>query len=397
MSNRSWSRPFHIHIGAAMVLVAGSIIALMASRASRLPGPATAASSPPANVSRCQSCHAEIASSFPQTEHGNTLRKPDRELHERVAQLKAAHPEGLFGIKLFFREEDDRSLAISGPNGRVALPVNWWFGSGKHAQTPVCVWLNDEGDVEALECRVSWYPSHGWGATLGLTPASKQAGKNPAASASASPSWLESLGKVHDPAATRACFECHTTYLPFAADGRNFDWSRIVSGVSCERCHPGGERHAQARDRGANKTRRDNWRELTPLEAVNRCGECHRRADHLTPDELRPENKLLVRFASVGLVQSACFRKQAAGRSEGQSTRAGNHRLDCITCHDPHRPAESDWKFYVERCATCHAADAPRCSQQPLDSNCLPCHMPHVEVQPPLKFTDHWIRQRTDQ
>jgi hypothetical protein len=26
------------------------------------------------------------------------------------------------------------------------------------------------------------------------------------------------------------------------------------------------------------------------------------------------------------------------------------------------------------------------------DSNCLPCHMPPVEVAPHLMLTDHWVR-----
>ena len=132
---------------------------------------------------------------------------------------------------------------------------------------------------------------------------------------------------------------------------------------------------------------------MTPLESVNRCGECHRRADHLTPDELTPDNQLLIRFASVGLVQSACFLKQST-LSADQLPQGTRPRFDCVTCHDPHRPAESDSAFYVARCAACHNTAATKCSQQPSDSNCLPCHMPKVEVQPPLRFTDHWIRIR---
>ena len=135
--------------------------------------------------------------------------------------------------------------------------------------------------------------------------------------------------------------------------------------------------------------------DLPPLESINRCGECHRRSDQFTPDELTPQNKLLVRFAPVGLSLSACFKHQSAKKTADGTTM----RLVCTTCHDPHREAERDPQHYVRQCRECHGPkphQAPPCPTEPMTSNCLPCHMPQVEVQKHLRFTDHWIRATRD-
>ena len=53
----------------------------------------------------------------------------------------------------------------------------------------------------------------------------------------------------------------------------------------------------------------------------------------------------------------------------------------------------------AERCLSCHGSTAPHseCPAAPSTSDCTTCHMPKVEVQPHLRFTDHWIRVRDDE
>ena len=160
------------------------------------------------------------------------------------------------------------------------------------------------------------------------------------------------------------------------------DYEQAHAAIHCSRCHINSAEHLRQEDYDLRVLQR--WSELSPLESVNRCGECHRRADHFPEDELNPDNELLVRFASVSLSLSECFQNQSS-----------NQRLDCLTCHNPHRPAETSWKYYYQKCVKCHtnsAKSASTCSSPETSQQCLSCHMPKKDVSESLQFTDHWIR-----
>jgi hypothetical protein len=121
----------------------------------------------------------------------------------------------------------------------------------------------------------------------------------------------------------------------------------------------------------------------TAEEQVGFCGRCHRLPAMLPPGQIHPENPVLARFPSVGLIQSACFK---ASRGE----------LGCTTCHDPHARVSRDESDYDRVCLSCHAA-APRrvCSEPSAPrSGCASCHMPRRDVGQDLRLTDHWIRPR---
>ena len=111
-----------------------------------------------------------------------------------------------------------------------------------------------------------------------------------------------------------------------------------------------------------------------------------------SPKELVSQNSSLPRFAPVGLLMSKCFQLQ---HTQPQTT--NSIRLDCVTCHDPHRPTKTDPDHYNKSCRQCHSEDDAsliHCSRESLKSNCIGCHMPKVSVNAPAMFTDHWIRVR---
>jgi hypothetical protein len=187
--------------------------------------------------------------------------------------------------------------------------------------------------------------------------------------------------------------------VPVAA-GR-IDSANVQPGLGCARCHYEASEHLVAvgagetnvdadRVNAGDDARFDDWSQLPPLDSVNRCGECHRRADEFTAEELQPDNSPLVRFASVGLVMSRCFQQQAT-----LPPSSAVRRLTCLTCHDPHRPAESDPDFYRQRCLECHGTSPSHvrpCSSRPPSTQCTTCHLPKVGVHESLNFSDHWIR-----
>ena len=315
-------------------------------------------SSPAPAMQNCADCHEEIVESFLTAPHANTLF-PGASVVERYAGLEFKNGD----VTWRFSEKDGRLIANCG--SIEPFPVDWVFGSGTHAQTPVRTVieqdLDENKETESWELAVSWYPTIGLGRTLGNNPTST----------------ARTLGVFSQHAGTRQCFECHTHYLPI--EGKHINESAIKPGLHCARCHSDLDAHLQSE--GQHPMER--WSELTPLESVRRCGECHRRSDQMTSAELTPNNSLLIRFAGVGIEQSQCFQRQTDAL-----------RMDCLTCHDPHRPSERSNAFFVEKCMNCHSPGQTQCRVEPESENCLDCHMPKVEIQKGLKFTDHWIRIR---
>lgn len=323
---------------------------------------------------RCRACHEDVCKEFATAPHGRTLSlADDKSILDRFAGRSFDFPSG--GAKVTFSNRNNQ-LWMQSDQYPEPLHVKWIFGSGEHAMTPVSLLENSSGEMELIEGSVSWFSS----GNLGLTPG---------ADASGAPG-LGSLGAVKDHYTSLECFGCHVTELPYH-DGK-IDESRIVRGVTCDRCHPGSDEHIESVENGLGP-RIEKWSALSPLESINRCGECHRRADQLTKSELSPDRNVLVRFASVGLVMSACFKGQ-----QTPDQKSTNSRLDCLTCHDPHKQAETSSEYYTQKCVQCHQADgthAATCSSAMTSRECLTCHMPAVNVTDQLKLTDHWIRVRT--
>ena len=76
-------------------------------------------------------------------------------------------------------------------------------------------------------------------------------------------------------------------------------------------------------------------------------------------------------------------------------------KLDCVTCHNPHRDADTKARHYEAKCLGCHSDETPAkshsiCPIQP-KSGCVSCHMPkETSPIPHSRFTDHYIRVRHD-
>jgi hypothetical protein len=339
-----------------------------------LPKLLVSASSLPPEISRCKECHDSLVARFESSSHNNTLRRPDGLALRRLDGLSITCSDER-GTVRFVEYKGGlwaRSDAMPG-----SMQVDWIFGSGHHAQTPVSVLTGPSGRVELIEHAVSWYPETGLGETLGKTESS------------IIPAGLLSFGTHHGPRAAEECFSCHSSHLGMSENG--FQPNDVIAGVGCIRCHIRAAEHV--RSIGDGITSLDSWSELSPIESINRCGECHRRADHFTGDELVPENSTLVRFAPVGLSLSACFIHQS-DRSSGHSN---SQRLDCLTCHDPHATIPEQSQAFREACMRCHTGSANEsvvCSLRPAAPDCINCHMPKIKVNKHISFTDHWIRVR---
>lgn len=365
--------------------------------------PAIASAAGKIDKSTCAECHPGIVERFESAPHSRTLWRGD---DPHIISALAGKSIDIAGQSIRFDHREDQ-LWVSNSQLPFERRVDWVFGSGQHAMTPVSIDVDPMGYPRLTQFNASLLSSGKLAATPGTELAASRTnhtdgrGNQPP-----SETPLPSHGITSDAADTRRCFGCHVSYLP-QHNGR-IELSQLVPNVDCTRCHPGAEQHAAS---GGDLALGVDWTSLTPLESINRCGECHRRADEFTPDELDPSFTHLIRFAPVGMAMSPCFRGSQLGLSEGAADAKRRFpRFDCMTCHDPHQPAATDAEHYNVSCRTCHvqtghvgddAATAPAsyrttgsCTVQPQEASCIECHMPKVGSGDGLDFTDHWIRVR---
>jgi hypothetical protein len=341
---------------------------------SRTPQSRIAAPENQLTANQCLDCHSDIVTSFQQAPHAFTLRPGN---NPEVQTKWVGRQLTLRGSTYRFERIEDR-LYLTCDRFPGRYPVDWVFGSGHHALTPISLVENGEGETELIQLDVSWFA----GDILSLTPGHHERDEK-----------LPSIGLHHTAAQTQNCFGCHSTSL--VVEAGKFAWDKFHAGISCARCHPGSAVHLAS---GGETATELPWKQLSSRESIDRCGECHRRADEFTADEIKPDAVHLVRFAPVGLVQSACF--QASQTPSAAEDQDRSQRFDCMTCHDPHQPAAPEPGYYTKRCVSCHDGQSPThppCPTQPPAANCLSCHMPKVPTSDHLRFTDHWIRIRANE
>ncbi|MEZ5941540.1 MAG: multiheme c-type cytochrome [Planctomycetaceae bacterium] len=323
---------------------------------------------------RCAECHVDVTDQFATAPHAQTLlRVSEANLMSSLANREFVHPKTGVPYKL---ESAGEELHIASPAYGREAAVAWCFGSGHHARTPLITWRDPDGALASIEPLVTWFPDN----TLDVTPGMEKLEETYSVFA---------MGVLHPPQETTGCFGCHVTHLPLEEGRISFDG--IQPGVRCARCHTDLERHVSDMDAGRDTTI-ERFSQLSPHESVFRCGECHRRASEMGAKP-SPQDTSLIRFASVGLVESSCFLNQG----DVQLSNGETARLDCTTCHSPHSATDTDWRTHVAACIKCHDenhTDLVHCPQAGNEANCLPCHMPKVPQNSHLSFTDHWIRIR---
>jgi hypothetical protein len=317
-----------------------------------------------ADESSCVECHDQ-GRTFWETGHARTLRRANDPaslaLLGRLRETPAAVAEGIDVQIEAARQKVPVTSARADFVSRAGL--DWCFGSGAHAQTWVATLSDSHNATDLLEFRWSWYHSTD---TFALTPGQPD---------HIDEGYYGGLGWLFDQPLAQRCFSCHSSHLP--VESGHIRQDQIKAGVTCQRCHGPRAEHVASQGRIHDPF----WANVDQQESVNRCAECHRRAEEEKPENITQDNTSIVRFQPVGLTQSKCFT---------------NSDMTCVTCHDPHRPLATQDSLGIWQCIQCHdGADShrPICGARRTD-DCLTCHMPKVRMDRPLEFTDHWIRVR---
>jgi hypothetical protein len=317
----------------------------------------------------CRDCHPGEYAAHGRSGHNRTLRPAGSGPEARRLDGRRFPDPGEPDIAWSYAVRDGRLAATRSRGGVMdaPIPLDYALGSGQHATTFVTLTGEDTGRRGGLEHRLTYFAHSG---SLGLTP-----GQPKASASGPSPyGWVLTLRQLQD------CFDCHATRTSAGPSGP-LDVTAMIPNVSCERCHGPGQSHVDKARAGSPAE--DLAMILGPdgdaLSEVRSCGKCHRLPDQFHPRELRPENAVLARFPSVGLLQSKCYVESRGG-------------MRCATCHDPHARVSHEATAYQETCLSCHrAAPQATCPASP-SSGCIECHMPKRDVGRGLRFTDHWIR-----
>jgi len=318
----------------------------------------------------CATCHASIVA----TQHSTPMYHAG--VRAEDSALMAQHPDMTFHEGPYTYTLGHNTFSVSNGAATVKQSITWAFGNGEYGQTYI---LKPNGHY--TESRLSYYTSlHALDITTGHSIEI--------------PNALEkSLGDALKPETAQSCFSCHTTEDVVSG---SFQPEKAISGITCEACHGPGARHVAAMTAGQydmTAATITNPAAMSPTDSVDFCGACHRTWSDVTM--LMPANIgiVAVRFQPYRLEMSRCWGS------------AGDPRITCIACHNPHQPLVHTTDAYDIKCLACHRtldgrytdepsqprATAPACKVGKHD--CASCHMPRYEIpQTHAFFTDHDIR-----
>lgn len=332
--------------------------------------------SPYIGAARCAQCHPTQYGTQQTSRHAKTFHRGNELQALALPDRPVADPGNSRVRHTLSRQGDRVRLTTAIDANESSALVDYAFGSGDRGLTLV----GRDQSGQARELRLSFYRDlSGWDRTTGQRPVPAQPG--------------DYLGKPLAGKEVRLCLECHTTSAwaareqagPVAAD----------HAIGCERCHGPGGNHVLAVESDFPDLAIARPKLASGAEVVKLCAECH----NPRQGTFSPSDKKVVRFQAATLTWSRCYTESRGA-------------LSCVTCHNPHRNAESSPAFYEAKCLACHSESAPGgdahdgtrpihlpsevrravCPVNPA-RDCIKCHMPTVpDAVPHSPFADHQIR-----
>lgn len=352
----------------------------------------------------CAECHEEIYESYQEVGMARSFYRPraeraiedfdhNRYYHEPSKRYFEMSRDGdRYHFKRY--QVDDKGQPIN----VFEQDVDWIMGSGNHARS----YLYRTAAGELFQLPIGWYTQEKqWAMSPGFDRPDH-----------------EGLGRI----VRRECMFCHNAYpdVPKGSDvygAAQIFPATLPEGIGCQRCHGPGETHVRTQGdpqeivnpgRLSGQLRDDvcNACHLQPSVAmfgVRRFG----RADYsqrpgqplddyyvqmdIVDARQERSERFEINHHPYRLMQSRCFLK-----SDG--------KLNCLSCHDPHRhvPADKRVAHYRQACLQCHHdEDCKRdeaARHQPLEAvDCAACHMPRRRTQDVVHvvMTDHLIQRST--
>jgi hypothetical protein len=340
---------------------------------------------PNLGAAKCARCHRANFEAQQHSRHSRTFYR-----NRQIAKLPflpkqpLTDPSDADVIHTYRRSQDHVEVDTRIHDRVVRTVIDYAFGSGDRGLT-----LVGHNEMNHLfESRLSYYSNPGgWDVTSGQSVRAAQE--------------VSYQGSLLNLDVVRRCILCHQTNPTAILSGAGPEAADPA--IGCEKCHGPGGHHLLAVEASPQPKdlaiARPSMARGEPI--IQLCGQCHdpRKVD----TKLTPTLDAAIRFQATSLTWSRCY-------VETEKT------LDCLTCHNPHRDAETKPEHYEAKCLECHSPSAPAptrsaaganrgrdafaarssCPVQP-KSGCISCHMPKGETPiPHSRFTDHFIRIRRD-
>ena len=244
------------------------------------------------------------------------------------------------------------------------------------------------------------------------------------------------------------CMSCHNSYPEFVLGSEN-KYTKVETGIGCERCHGPGSIHVAERSTGEKIDTSKyidysivNPSKLSIEKQFDICQRCHLQGNTILKEgksfyDFKPGMKLsdymavfLPKYKNADdefimashadrLKQSACFiqslKKASLNNSNTQTLKPYKNALTCITCHNPHVSVrETNKEVFNDACRNCHYEETQEIKKtgkiketninlicraiknsELKTKNCVSCHMPSsgsIDI-PHVTVHDHYIRK----
>ncbi len=192
---------------------------------------------------------------------------------------------------------------------------------------------------------------------------------------------------------TSRCLECHSTFAKTISfpdkEPEEFDKTKMIYGVDCEKCHGAGEKHVEFQTQNPKETIGKyiiNSSSFTRQQSLDLCASCHGgRLQKTKPSFEFIAGDTLSNYFMVDTAMPNPDHVDVHGNQYGLLRASQCFKLSemtCITCHNTHENEKGKVSLFSQRCITCHNDEHKNTCKltQTLGSvittNCIDCHMP---------------------
>ncbi len=213
---------------------------------------------------------------------------------------------------------------------------------------------------------------------------------------SAANKWSNSPGFpnriVFNRVITSRCLECHTTFAetvsPPNKEPEEFDKSKFIYGINCEKCHGAAAEHVKFQTSHPDDTVAKfiiNPATFNRQQKLDLCALCHGgRLDKTRPSFTYVPGESLWNYFIVDTLPPNPDFVDVHGNQYGllrASKCFKSSNMTCNSCHDVHNNERGKFALYSSRCMNCHndlskiESATHKKLGNTVTANCVDCHM----------------------